>query len=362
MGYFTIKITNSEYKKTITNNALIRVNEQMRGISIFMNDKIEDVCFFIKQNKQLIEVLEESNLKTSKITNLATYIHENEWKDKTVKSPFIEDLISNNLSKYLREFINFYRQTYTFDLFPEIIISNKYGLNIAQTGPTSDYYQGDEKWFEEAISQKIYISDYEYDESSKTHSVSISLPINNDEGMIVGVAKIIMNIQGIINTVNYMKTEDVVNNSEIALVNKKGYVIYYTGELNLPKLNSVTAAQEFNKNVHIFNNNSVQSIAFISDPISYMGFKSDWKLIVFYDYNELFSPVTKPKLFIMLYFSLLIIISMFVFIILHKVIMLPVNKLIDTLKKHISINSNEEVIDFAKAFDSLDKKSENSKL
>lgn len=84
-------------------------------------------------NGKKIELLIEDS-KTDKVSA----------KDEV--TPFMQLLINNELSGNLREkFIGFGEKEYGCRVFSEIIITNKYGANAAQTEKTTDYYQADEK-------------------------------------------------------------------------------------------------------------------------------------------------------------------------------------------------------------------------
>jgi len=74
-------------------------------------------------------------------------------------------------------------------LYIEAFLCDQQGAVVAEYPKTSDYWQGDEDKFIESFnhgSGQIHIGALEFDESTKTYSVQISIPVN-DEGKTIGV-------------------------------------------------------------------------------------------------------------------------------------------------------------------------------
>jgi len=66
--------------------------------------------------------------------------------------------------------------------FTEAFVTDNRGLNVAQAGPTSDYWQGDEAKFQETYpkgADAVYVSEVEFDESSQSYSVQASFTVND---------------------------------------------------------------------------------------------------------------------------------------------------------------------------------------
>ena len=83
-------------------------------------------------------------------------------------------------------------------IFAELFVTNRYGANVAQTHRTSDYRQGDERWWQEAMKRGLFVSDVGFDESAGIYSVDICLRVQDQQGEPLGVLKAVMNIQEII--------------------------------------------------------------------------------------------------------------------------------------------------------------------
>ena len=116
-------------------------------------------------------------------------------------SPFMQELINNNLSKELREEMElegFHKDIYGYSVFGEIFVTNKYGANVAQTKKTTYYYQRDEEWWQAAERDGLYIGDVHYDESAGLYAIDIGIRIDDENGDFLGVMKVILNIEDVI--------------------------------------------------------------------------------------------------------------------------------------------------------------------
>jgi hypothetical protein len=72
----------------------------------------------------------------------------------------------------------------------EVFLTDRQGMNVASTNRTSDYYQGDEEWWQTAAHQGVYIGQPEYDESSKTTAINMAAAIYAENGTdVVGVLR-----------------------------------------------------------------------------------------------------------------------------------------------------------------------------
>jgi len=146
----------------------------------------------------LRQSLRDSNQEFQEMEDVYSVIEqrEKEWTntDWEVITPFMQELIDNKISEQLREHANKYLESFGYDLYPEIFVTNTYGVNIAQTGKTTDYIQNDELWWIRANQNGLYISEVHYDESADVYSADIALRINDNLGEFLGVIKAVTNV------------------------------------------------------------------------------------------------------------------------------------------------------------------------
>lgn len=121
------------------------------------------------------------------------------WLDErgTQDSPLIDQVTSTELSQRLAE-----QQRDSNGLITEIIVTDRFGLNVGVSEITTDYWQGDEAKFSEAFFNRtnaIYEGQLEYDQSTQGYQVHISSQIRDpasDE--IIGVLIIGLDIQRVL--------------------------------------------------------------------------------------------------------------------------------------------------------------------
>ncbi|MEH6345413.1 MAG: PDC sensor domain-containing protein [Bermanella sp.] len=101
------------------------------------------------------------------------------WK---ILKDFQHQITHNNVAKVFKHLIN--NKQYSFS---EFILTDSFGALLASYPVTSDYWQGDESKFIMAVKNEgIYISGPNWDESSKTYSFFVSLPVYQ-KGKVLGV-------------------------------------------------------------------------------------------------------------------------------------------------------------------------------
>ena len=149
----------------------------------------------------LRQSLRDSNQEFQEMEDVYLTIdqREKEWTDVSLEviTPFMQELIDNKISDQLREHANKYQESFGYDIYPEIFVTNIYGVNIAQTGKTSDYLQSDELWWIRAKQDGLYISEIHYDKSADVYSADIALRINDNLGEFLGVIKAVTNVEQI---------------------------------------------------------------------------------------------------------------------------------------------------------------------
>lgn len=69
----------------------------------------------------------------------------------------------------------------------EVFVMDNQGANVAMTGKTSDYWQGDEAKFTDVVKDggKVFVDRVKFDDSTQTYSVQVSVPIIRD-GVVIG--------------------------------------------------------------------------------------------------------------------------------------------------------------------------------
>lgn len=111
---------------------------------------------------------------------------DDQWKATPGIADFMRALMESECGKHLHDIQN------SVPYYAEIFVMDNQGANVAMTDKTSDYWQGDEAKFIESYLEGvggIHISDVEFDESTQTYLVQISVPVK-DGDLVIGAMTI----------------------------------------------------------------------------------------------------------------------------------------------------------------------------
>lgn len=231
-GYIAVRSSNqmirNEIGETVESMTVLIVREMDTRIY----ERINHFNEFI-EGKYLQDVLSISNMDFEKMVNVQGYIDEkdDEWTSapKGGITPFMKNLIENDLSDTIRKKTGFYNDVYNFKIYGEVFVTNKFGANVAQTGKTSDFRQDDEEWWQSARRDGFYVRDVVYDESAGVYSTDVAIRIDDEKGTFTGVIKIVLNIE---DTFEYLRQHVIAGRYKdvnVTLTTKKGKSIFSSG-------------------------------------------------------------------------------------------------------------------------------------
>lgn len=256
--FYTNKYSQQALKETIGENSFTLAQQVIDSIDRIVYRRIERWQSFVDSRPRIIELLEESNQMFLNLDNRQEIIdlRNDQWLQASNEQAVLlmSDWTDEQLSQSLVSVSEFYEEQYGYDLFPEVFITNKYGTNIAQSNRTSDYYQADEEWWNQAKENDLFVSDASYDESAMMFSLSLCIAIKDEQGNFLGVIKAILNLEEIFDIINEIKdNSDLMQTSENSdisnaingstmhsLINADGKLIYTTGEDDYENLDDVS--------------------------------------------------------------------------------------------------------------------------
>jgi hypothetical protein len=155
---------------------------------------VPKVRAFMADNR-VADAINAQNTRHAYLTQAKIDEMDKQWRTETNTGggKLVNSLLGNELSSYLVTV-----QESSEGLFAEIFVMDDKGLNVGQSGLTSDYWQGDEaKW------QKTYgkgadamlIDDVEFDESTQTFQSQLSLPVVDPySGAVIGAVTVGVNM------------------------------------------------------------------------------------------------------------------------------------------------------------------------
>jgi len=208
VGYFSITQSQEVLEKSIGTSFVSLAIGTLDKIDRNLQGRIEEFQL-LSENPMLKKFVAMSNQEFEELDNVTEYVNQKDTEWTSVPREeitlFMSNIINNELSEELRRKRWFYEKLYGYRLFGEIFVTNKYGANIAQTGKTSDYRQDDEEWWLVAKKEGLFIRDVEYDESSDVYSTDIGIRVDDDEGNFLGVIKVVLNIEEVINIIKELE-------------------------------------------------------------------------------------------------------------------------------------------------------------
>lgn len=135
------------------------------------------------QSPTVLNAVRAQNQKTAALPQAEIDRLDLQWRAETVDGALISSVLQNPLSGHFRDL-----KSSGSGLYAEIFATDAKGLNVGQSDPTSDYWQGDEaKWQEPFLKGEMVIGEVEFDESSQAYQSQVSIPIvDPDTGARIG--------------------------------------------------------------------------------------------------------------------------------------------------------------------------------
>jgi hypothetical protein len=172
----------------------------LQTLQFELNEKIQD-SRILANNIQVQNYIVESNELFDTIFNAETVITQldDRWQDSDPdeQDSVAYNLIHNEVGDIIRQFIQDDIDSESKFKYAEIIITNVYGANVAQSGKTTDFRQSDETWWQEAKDHGIFLSEGGFDDSAGVYSSDIAVQIRDKEGRFIGVLKTVINVDPI---------------------------------------------------------------------------------------------------------------------------------------------------------------------
>lgn len=146
-------------------------------ISLMLVPKIDGLV----SDPAVIEALRRQNVAHASLTEKQILKLDRDWRNqrRRHRQPLIAQLLGNDVSRMLRE----YKQLQGGQI-TEIFIMDRYGLNVALSDVTTDYWQGDESKFQDSFglgSGAVAVGALEYDDSTQIYQIQVSLTIDDPD-------------------------------------------------------------------------------------------------------------------------------------------------------------------------------------
>jgi hypothetical protein len=111
--------------------------------------------------------------------------------------------------------------------YKELLLTDRSGRLVAASNPTTDYYQADEDWWENAYGHgrgQVALSDVSWDASSGRHAIQIAVPVTSPEDeSLVGILKVVSDSREMLALVGGVQLG---NTGEAQLVRPDASIVY----------------------------------------------------------------------------------------------------------------------------------------
>ena len=374
-----------DYSRNILQDTYI---ESTESLALKVLDEVEreidfkiDVLQTYARDLVLQREIDKSNLEFRKLENVSDHIKrvDAEWKSGSSSNilKLIQKLQNNEASLELKGKQEYYKEQRGFNVFGEIFATNEFGANIAQTGRTSDYMQADEEWWQKAKTDGVYVSDIEYDESSKMYSFNIAVRTLNEYDYFSGVIKAAVNFQSITNSIKMDPSglHEKHKTMQLTLVNSEGKVIYSTDKFKFMENVTHLLGKDGQSHLNDNHNKSITTeytkiresstadvmITHVHSPELRDTKGLNWTLLVSQDVDELFAPVKELTYRIFLTTLIMAIFGILIGLVISEYISRNFKKLQDASIKigsgdvgtQIDFKSNDEIGQLVKNFNEM---------
>ncbi len=288
-----------------------------------------------------------------------------EWAQASADSLMVNRYISSMLSLRLKEL------TKRKGNIAEIFFTDRYGGLVVASEKTSDFYQADEEWWQKTFNAgrgSVFIGELEFDQSSGTWSITISVPVYNNKAEVIGVCKAVFNT---------LRFSDAVSKFEIGstgqsiLLDNSGQIICRSEHkpiknksLVLPEWKVIKGMQSrgnFQSSAYIrFDTGNIFLISWAVVPykgLLQQGMK--WFACVEQDTKEIFiGQEFMLILYSMVLFGILVILSLYFSYLFIRLLIRPIEKMRSGMREiasgnlnyYLNLRSGDELEDLSDSF------------
>ena len=335
-GIVTFDLSIQEMKKLLSSR-----NE---GIAVNMiqdlDERIENRLTDFKELTKLPEIqesLKESNEKFSQLENIDEYFIVKEkgivFQINSEVPPFMAAVISQKLTKELRDTIAFYRDEYNFDVVKELFVTNAYGVNVALGSGISYYSPIEEEWWIEAKENGVSYGKLQFHEGYDSQAMGFGFRIDDENGNLLGVMRVLVSIEDLL--LDISGEAEIVNNQNrnVILLDDEGRIIFSNGIQDTTDTKPVSYYQQIvdGKNIGVLElEDQGDDIKLISYAKS-TGYKTfegfDWTVIIEQNNSSIVDEFVDLRNSILIISILGMIVSIIIGIVISKLVTNPLKDL-----------------------------------
>ena len=174
------------------------------GVSMAQDAKLAPISDYVTSDIKpwlndpvIIEAIKAQNAANANLGQADIDALDKKWRAEVDGSDhsMIDGVLGNALSKFLQE-----KKAASNGKIAEIFVMDAKGLNVGQSDPTSDYWQGDEGKFQKSFGagkDAVFVDDIEKDESTQALQSQASVTISDDKGSPIGAITVGVNVDAL---------------------------------------------------------------------------------------------------------------------------------------------------------------------
>ena len=194
LSYISYQLNSRVLEEQVRQDMLLIVDQTVRGINAEIEERAREV-----QTLTLTPTLREAAANGTRTTE--TLGQQEAAEDAVKKSG--NERAGRTQPAVAEAFLAEMKEAHPY--LAEVFVTDRYVLTVAASNPTTDIRQDDEVWWQEAIVQKFYLGNLEYDESAAAYSYSIALPILDNPRPPIGVVKAVFNLKAVQELANFVR-------------------------------------------------------------------------------------------------------------------------------------------------------------
>jgi len=352
---------------TVVNSHAEMAEQLSRSLDRIFTEEIEDIQIY-SSSIFWEEFVRAANSRYKNLSPEAvkkTFLDlDEEWKVASGDSSLIKEYLETPMAIRLKRLVQ------RNSSLAEIFITDIEGGLIASSGRTSDFYQADEEWWQEAFNKGeggIFIGDVHIDESAGVPSITVAMPLYGEQGSILGICKALVDLKLFLEPLEDFKVGET---GHAVLVDGEGYIIFHHGIdpsetkfLNDEEIRIVLGGEKrwlLSESAHLHRERMFVVGAKVKNPYL-SGANMDWFVFVDQEAREVFAPAKKLIMQAVVLTPALIISLIFFTYLFTTKFTLPIEKFRnavlqigkDSLDRRIVLKTGDEIEELADSFNRM---------
>jgi GAF domain-containing protein/HAMP domain-containing protein len=175
-------------------------SSQAQAVGDVLNNEIESLTTlsFGSMMRRALNSANRTYVSNPEIVARKIDFYDKSWSELVSENQLSDELIRSHLENEPAVEMKKFTGVSPFNV--QLILADKYGGLVAATSHNTDYYQGDEYWFNAAYDEgdgKPFISSPVFDPSLQESVIYFAVPVNDESGTTIGVLQATYLLDGI---------------------------------------------------------------------------------------------------------------------------------------------------------------------